>query len=161
MGVKPMHSNFRQRPGTMYPRKKPNTLSLHTQLVVGYGVLSLMAGVVMYFCLRSLFPAEIHLFFELVLCFVVINIISHLVFGFDKMIASSTRSTGIPRVPELLFFLYGVAGGALGILLGRRIFRHKTLKSSSHFVNMMMVALVINVGVIVILLIEQLLACTA
>lgn len=49
--------------------------------------------------------------------------------GFDKRIAG----TGVLRVPELILWVVAALGGALGIFLGMRIFRHKTRKAQFQF----------------------------
>lgn len=53
---------------------------------------------------------------------VVINILSLLMFGYDKFKAKRNGW----RIPESRFLILGLLGGAVGIYLGMRIFRHKT-----------------------------------
>lgn len=54
--------------------------------------------------------------------FLLVNLISFVLFGVDKKSAAA----GSWRVPESNFFLLALIGGALGIYLGMRFFRHKT-----------------------------------
>jgi len=52
----------------------------------------------------------------------IINLLGFITVIFDKNKAKRRRF----RVPEKYFFLIGVLGGALGVYLGMRLFRHKT-----------------------------------
>lgn len=51
-----------------------------------------------------------------------INIIGFLTMWYDKRMAQAGRY----RIPESRIFLIAIAGGAIGVLLGMEIFRHKT-----------------------------------
>lgn len=51
-----------------------------------------------------------------------LSIIEFLLFGYDKLQAQN----GGQRIPEKVLLGVGIVGGALGGLLGMRIFRHKT-----------------------------------
>lgn len=53
---------------------------------------------------------------------VIINILSVLMFGYDKLKAKKNGW----RIPESRFLVLGLLGGAVGIYIGMRIFRHKT-----------------------------------
>ena len=53
-----------------------------------------------------------------------VNLLAFCAFGRDKRLAQ----TGRRRVPEARLLLYAALGGALGALLGMRVFRHKTRK---------------------------------
>ncbi len=53
---------------------------------------------------------------------IIINILSLLMFGYDKLKAKKNGW----RIPESRFFILGLLGGAVGIYTGMRIFRHKT-----------------------------------
>ncbi len=55
-----------------------------------------------------------------------VNIASFVLFGSDKMLASSHHQ--ITRVPEMFFYIISIIGGSLGIILGAQAFHHKTLK---------------------------------
>jgi len=54
----------------------------------------------------------------------VVNLLTFLVFGWDKLAAVDGR----PRVPERLLLLLAALGGGPGALLARPVFRHKTRK---------------------------------
>jgi uncharacterized membrane protein YsdA (DUF1294 family) len=55
-------------------------------------------------------------------CILLINIIGFLTMWYDKRMAQAGRY----RIPESRIFLIAIAGGAIGVLLGMEIFRHKT-----------------------------------
>ena len=64
----------------------------------------------------------------------IINLITFLVFGFDKCKAKyKERHENARRVPEKTLFLLSAIGGSLGALLGMRVFHHKTLHRSFRF----------------------------
>lgn len=69
-----------------------------------------------------------------------VNLLSFLLFGFDKKLSK----LGKYRVSEKLFFLLAFLGGFLGILIGMPIFSHKTRKRS--FQIPIFLALVLYVG---------------
>ena len=75
---------------------------------------------------------------------ILINIVTFVVFGLDKLLAKHPRFR--QRVPEKTLFLLAVLGGSVGALLGMSLFRHKTLHR------------VFRVGVPVILAVQLLLA---
>jgi len=54
----------------------------------------------------------------------VLNLLTFLVFGWDKLAAVDGRS----RIPERLLLLLAALGGSSGALLARPMFRHKTRK---------------------------------
>lgn len=54
----------------------------------------------------------------------VLNLLTFLVFGWDKLAAIDGRV----RVPERLLLLLAALGGSPGALLARPVFRHKTRK---------------------------------
>lgn len=59
---------------------------------------------------------------------VFINLVTFLVFGFDKWKAKrSEKKEGVRRVPEKNLFLMALVGGSVGALLGMKVFHHKTL----------------------------------
>ena len=62
---------------------------------------------------------------------VVINIIAFLVYGIDKYNAIHKAY----RVSEYSLFILAIFGGAIGSLLGMRVFHHKTRKLSFWIVN--------------------------
>ena len=75
---------------------------------------------------------------------ILINIVTFVVFGLDKLLAKHPRFR--QRVPEKNLLLLAVVGGSVGTLLGMLVFRHKTLHR------------VFRVGVPVILAVQLLLA---
>ena len=77
---------------------------------------------------------------------VLINTVTFLIFGVDKLLAKHPRFR--QRVPEKNLLLLAVVGGSVGALLGMYLFRHKTLHR------------VFRVGVPVILAVQPLLPCT-
>lgn len=52
-----------------------------------------------------------------------INIVTLLVYGWDKLRA---KKHGARRVPEKTLIFLALLGGSLGALLGMQLFRHKT-----------------------------------
>ena len=56
---------------------------------------------------------------------VLINTVTFLIFGVDKLLAKHPRFR--QRVPEKNLLLLAVVGGSVGALLGMYLFRHKTL----------------------------------
>lgn len=60
-----------------------------------------------------------------------INLITFLVFGFDKFKAKYKEThEAARRVPERTLFLLAAVGGSVGALLGMRVWHHKTLHRS-------------------------------
>ena len=78
---------------------------------------------------------------------ILINIVTFVVFGLDKLLAKHPRFR--QRVPEKNLLLLAVVGGSVGALLGMQIFRHKTLHRT------------FRVGVPAILAVQLLLAAAA
>ncbi|RBA29684.1 DUF1294 domain-containing protein [Flavobacterium tibetense] len=62
----------------------------------------------------------------LICFFIVINIITFLVFGYDKWLAKNNRK----RISEFNLLLLAGVGGNIGGLLGMNFFKHKTNKFS-------------------------------
>lgn len=54
--------------------------------------------------------------------FLLVNLLGFLIMGVDK----SRARAGAWRIPESRFLLISLAGGAAGVILGLRTFRHKT-----------------------------------
>ena len=63
---------------------------------------------------------------------IVINIITLLAYGADKLKAKHHRW----RTPEKTLWLLGLLGGAPGALIGMKIFRHKTRHISFYIINL-------------------------
>jgi uncharacterized membrane protein YsdA (DUF1294 family) len=59
-----------------------------------------------------------------------LNVITFLVYGFDKWMAGGRAR----RVPEAVLWALALVGGSAGALLGMQFFRHKTRKVSFQFV---------------------------
>ncbi len=55
---------------------------------------------------------------------IIINIITFIICGYDKMMAIKHRY----RIPEDMLLFLSFIGGCLGFILGMFIFRHKTKK---------------------------------
>jgi uncharacterized membrane protein YsdA (DUF1294 family) len=55
--------------------------------------------------------------------------ISFLFCAYDKSVAGS----GSTRIPELVLLIWALIGGSAGLLVGMRLFRHKTKKASFQF----------------------------
>ncbi len=71
-----------------------------------------------------------------------INSFGLLLMAFDKIKAKRKGW----RVPELRFFMIALAGGALGIYLGMRAFRHKTKHTA--FIYGIPVLILLNLGLL-------------
>mgnify|MGYP000871432091 FL=1 len=64
----------------------------------------------------------------------VINLVTFLVFGFDKLKAKwKEKHEAARRVPEKTLLLLSAVGGSLGALLGMKVFHHKTLHKTFRF----------------------------
>ena len=63
---------------------------------------------------------------------VLINLVTFLAFGVDKLKAKR-KSASIRRVPEKTLFLLAALGGSVGALLGMKVWRHKTLHKTFRF----------------------------
>jgi len=64
-----------------------------------------------------------------VFLFLVFNLFTFLVFGYDKYLARTNR----PRVREKTLLNLALMGGSVGAVFGQKIFRHKTKKSLYRF----------------------------
>lgn len=58
----------------------------------------------------------------------VLNLVTLLIFGWDKAAAADKVRRGRSRVPERALLTLAALGGSPGALLARPIFRHKTRK---------------------------------
>ncbi len=56
--------------------------------------------------------------------FILLNIFCFMLIGYDKRRALK----GLYRIPEKVMFLVALIGGATGVYLGMKTFRHKTKK---------------------------------
>ena len=59
---------------------------------------------------------------QIALCVLGVNLLSCLVYGWDKLMARSRKR----RVPEATLLALGALGGSVGAMLGMVLFRHKT-----------------------------------
>ena len=65
---------------------------------------------------------------------VLINLVTFLTFGLDKLKAKrKEKREKIRRIPEKTLFLLAILGGSVGALLGMRVWHHKTLHKSFRF----------------------------
>lgn len=80
----------------------------------------------------------------LLLAWAGINVITFLVFGWDKRQSERDGS----RIAERTLIAIALLGGALGALLGQQIFRHKTRKQP--FRTLLWCAAIINILVAIV-----------
>lgn len=59
--------------------------------------------------------------------FAIINLVAFFIYGLDK---AKAGHTGARRISEKILLIIALIGGSLGALLGMKIFRHKTKKTS-------------------------------
>lgn len=60
---------------------------------------------------------------------ILINLITFVIYGCDKLFASS----GLWRIPEITLLLFAFIGGAYGAGLGMLLFRHRFARRHSRF----------------------------
>ena len=65
----------------------------------------------------------------IILWLMIINAVGFAAMGVDKRRARRRRS----RIPERTLFLLATVGGTLGILIGVKVFRHKTQHNSFRY----------------------------
>jgi len=82
-----------------------------------------------------------------ILFFAATNFSAFCLYGWDKLAAGQR----IDRVPEVVLYFAVLGGGAIGALLGMKIFHHKTSKTSFQIV----VALIILVQLVLIIFLNQ------
>lgn len=95
------------------------------------------------FCYLLLFAAATGSLFTsnpLVMWFVLINMLTVVIYGADKMAAQK----GLRRVPEITLLAFGVTGGWPGAILGQQLFRHKTQKQP--FKTYFMLSVVVSIA---------------
>lgn len=95
------------------------------------------------FCYLLLFAAATGSLFTsnpLVMWFVLINMLTVVIYGADKMAAQK----GWRRVPEITLLAFGVTGGWPGAILGQQLFRHKTQKQP--FKTYFMLSVVVSIA---------------
>ena len=78
-----------------------------------------------------------------------VNIITFAMFGTDKSMAK----VGTIRIPEIVLHVFTLAGGMIGQLLGRTLFRHKTnMNVHPSFLVVPIISLVLHGGLIFLFL---------
>ena len=78
-----------------------------------------------------------------IIYFIIINIISFLLFGIDKKRAIKKEY----RISEYTLISISFLGGAIGSILGMIFFHHKTKKSK--FIILIPIALLINIFILI------------
>ena len=72
-----------------------------------------------------------------------INILSFLLYGFDKYLAKNR----LYRISEYSLFVLSFFGGSIGSILGMTIFRHKTKKISFWILNIIFLIIWIYISI--------------
>ncbi len=73
------------------------------------------------------------------------NIITFAMFGMDKSMAKA----GTVRIPESVLHIFTLAGGAIGQLIGRALFHHKTnVKAHPVFLVIPIISLALHGGLL-------------
>ena len=78
----------------------------------------------------------------LAIYYIAINLILFLLMGYDKARAKAEKW----RVPEATLFILGLLGGAVGGILGIKVFHHKTRKPSFYII--FVIGIVLHVALI-------------
>ena len=78
---------------------------------------------------------------------ILINVISFMLFGYDKLKAKNKGW----RIPEKIMFTIALLGGAAGVFLGMRVFRHKT----KHYSFVVGIPLIFCLNVFIVYLITR------
>lgn len=73
---------------------------------------------------------------------IAINITAFIFCGYDKSVAGK----GTTRVPEIAFYILGLVGGSIGLIVGMNTLRHKTQKPKFQFI----IALILIVQVLLL-----------
>lgn len=81
---------------------------------------------------------------------IAVNVTAFSTFGYDKAVAGSKR----PRVPEIILLALTFVGGTVGAILGRIVFRHKTIKASFTLKFWLVIAVQVALIVLYVLYIE-------
>jgi len=87
---------------------------------IGFGIPAALLSLGIYAGLDRVIECP-HYYFTWVIAF---SVVAFLFYGLDKGLAKAQPAR--IRVPELVLNLLAVAGGSLGVWLGRIVFRHKT-----------------------------------
>lgn len=91
-----------------------------------------------------------YIIIALIIYFVLINIITYILYGIDKKKAEK----GKWRVPEATLILFAVIGGSLGALCGMTHFHHKT-KKIKFFLGVPLI-LILQIAILVFILFKVL-----
>ena len=74
---------------------------------------------------------------------IVINIVTFLVYGIDKLKAKQ----GSWRISEATLLIFAVIGGSIGALLGMKVWRHKTMhKKFKYGLPLILIIQIILIG---------------
>lgn len=76
---------------------------------------------------------------------IIINILSFVLYGIDKLKAIKRKE----RISERTLILIGILGGSIGSLIGMNLFRHKTKKLK--FIISLPLILIIHIIVVIYL----------
>ena len=87
--------------------------------------------------------------FEIIIYFIVINILGFLAMGIDKWKAKRHAR----RIPENTLFMFTVLGGGVGTIAGMYLFRHKTKKK--YFTIGMPLILILEVILIIYFVVKK------
>ena len=80
------------------------------------------------------------------------SLVAFVLFAVDKAAAADGRA----RIPELTLLTLSALGGGVGAMLGKVLLRHKSnVKRKLHFFVVLTTSVVIQVGFLVCLLIQQ------
>ena len=82
--------------------------------------------------------------FILVVYFLLVNILTFVVYGFDKQAARK----GEQRVPENVLLLLALVGGTPAAYAARNYFRHKTIKRP--FITRLRLILIFQIGILLL-----------
>lgn len=80
-------------------------------------VIAILALVIAWFLYRYLSIGLLWIYL------IAINVVTFVLYGFDK---AASKRDGAGRIPNLILFGLSLVGGALGAVVGMRVFRHKT-----------------------------------
>jgi len=73
---------------------------------------------------------------------IIINLYGFISMGYDKLQAKS----GKVRIPEMNFFITAFLGGAAGVFLGMKVFRHKT----KHYSFLIGIPLLLGLNILIV-----------
>ncbi len=84
----------------------------------------------------------------------IMSLLTFLIFGIDKLLSKKESN---PRIPEVVLLGFSAFGGALGGILGRYLFRHKTVfRTKFHFSIGVWFSFIVQAAILVyIVLIER------